>query len=248
MNALDIMDQELAQASILRVSHKPLFLFLKDGHKALIRPLSELKDAIVLRKHNRYSEDPNERINAICAREDGKDCIYCQKAVNDKKLTAQMYFYLPVYVYGILNQATGQKLTFTKKDENGSETSEEISGIRLLELSAYGSAGKILKSFREFMKEDDSPAITALDFTLTQVGSMQKKDFVLMPKMPKAMPEQVKETASALNLSEVRTRILEACPPVTAEEGYHPAIDAVVQGVKNGHQAVEVLDDTITDW
>jgi hypothetical protein len=127
--------------------------------------------------------------------------------------------------------------------------------MRLLELSAYGTVGKILKSFREFMREDDSPIVTELDFTLTQVGSGQKKDFVLMPKMPKAMPDHVKEIATALDLSEIRARILESCPPVVAEEGYShpagweskdtdPAIKAIVQVVNNGQE----LDDTITDW
>lgn len=238
-NALDLIDQELTQASAPRVSRKPLFLFLKEGHKVLIRPLTDLKDAIVLKKHNKWSEDPSERVNAICASEEGKSCIYCQKSANDRKLNPQMCFYLPTYVYGVIDQSTGQKLTFTRKDENGSETTEQVSGMRLIELSAYGTVGKILKAFREFMREEDNPAITELDFTLTQVGSGQKKDFVLMPKVPKAMTEQIKEIASSIDLDSIRIHILEACPPVVAEEGYHPA---------RGNDASASFDDTIQDF
>lgn len=251
MNALDLIDQQLTQAATPRVSRKPLFLFLKDGHKALIRPLSDLKDAVVLKKHNKWNTDPADRVNAICAKEEDKNCIYCQKAASDKKLNANMCFYLPVYVYAVVDQKTGQKLTFTKKDENGTETSEVVSGMRLLELSAYGAPGKILKSFREFMREEDSPSIIALDFNLTQVGKETNKDFILMPRKEKSMPDEVQAIANDLNIDELRARIIESCPPVIAEEGYHPArgasdaaIDAVVQGVKNA----QVADDTIGDF
>jgi hypothetical protein len=244
MNALDLIDQQLSEAAKPRTSNKkPVFLFLKEGHKAVIRPLFDLHNAVVLKKHNKWSDDPNERVNAICASEEGKPCVYCQHAEHDKKLTANLCFYLPVHVYGVLDQYSGQKVTFKSKDESGSETEQPVQGIRLLELAAFGTIGKVLKSFREFMRDEDNCKITECDFSLTQVGSGQKKDFVLMPKAPKAMPEQLRNILTTISADNIRQRVLEALPPVSSEDK-----DPFKNDTIESSKIEEAFDDTITNW
>ncbi len=252
INALDLIDQELARASTPKPSgKKPLFLFFKDGHKAVIRPLFDLKDAVVLKKHNKYNDDPTQRVNAICASEIGKPCVYCQQAELDKKLAANQCFYLPVHVYGVVDQyakdengkISPAKITYKERDEDGNETIKPVQGIRLLELKAFGAEGKILKSIREFMREDGNPGITELDFTLTQVGANQKKDYVLMPKgMPKPMADQLREVLKqdAFKYENIRQRIIDAVPPVAAEPP--------LQGGGSQIEEDAAFDDTIVDF
>ena len=243
-DALDLIDEQLVKAATPRsANRKPVFLFLKEGHKAVIRPLFDLRSAVVLKKHNKWSDDPTQRVNAICAKEDGKPCVYCQEAENDKKLTAQYCFYLPVHVYGVIDQGTGQKVTFKSKDENGNEVDQPVQGFRLIELVAFGTIGKVLKSFREFMKDEDNCKITECDFNLSQVGSGQKKDFVLMPKAPKALPEQLKAMLATVNSDNIRQRVLEALPPSSSEDK-NPFKSDTIEGAK----VAEAFDDTIVSW
>lgn len=251
INTLDLMDEELQRASAPKTSNKPLFLFLKEGHKAVIRPLFDLKDAIVLKKHNRWSENANHRVNAVCASENEKPCAYCQQMADDKSYTPKLHFYLPVYVLGVVDDK-GEKITYEEKGENGEKATKPVQGIRLLEMSASGTIGQVLKAFREFMKEEDNPPITGCDFTLTQSGSGTKKTYVLMPKMPKAMPDQFKKMLQddKFKSENIRTKILEALPPVISEDKSDPFGNTTLQGGNAAKQAPTEdtsFDDTIQD-
>jgi hypothetical protein len=138
VNALDLIDQELAKAAAPKTSGKrPIFLFLKESHKALIRPLYDLTEALVLNKHSKWNDDPQHRVSAICAQEENNDCKYCGMVTDDKKMSASLHFYLPVYVYSVVDQATGQKITYKEKQENGPEVERPISGVRVLELTSF---------------------------------------------------------------------------------------------------------------
>lgn len=239
VNALDMIDAELSKAAAPKASNKrPVFLFLKEGHKVLVRPLFNLQDSLVLQRHNKYSDTPEQRVNAICATEIGKSCVYCEQAATDRKLTANIAFYLPVYVYSVMDTKTGQQITY--KDPE-TQQDKPVSGIRVLELTSFGTIGAVLKFFREFTKDPDNGPMTEYDFTITQVGSGQQKSFVCMPKAAKPMSAQMQQAIPPVDL--LRSRLLEACPPLTsatAANDTDPAIAAVRQDMNNG-QARQVV-------
>jgi len=247
MNALDLMDEQIQKAATPKSTGKPIFLFLKPDEKFLIRPLFDLKDSVVLMKHNFWSEDPNKRVNAICAKEEGKSCLYCQQAQDNKKLTAQLHFYLPVYVYQGVNQKTQEPVTYEETQEDGSKVKKPVKGIRLLELMAFGKAGDVLKWLREFVKDEDNCKLTECDFNYSQSGTGQTKSLIMQNKNPKPMSEQLAKVAATVNLENVKSRVLEARAPFIAESS-HPArgndTDPAVEAVK----VEEELDDTITTW
>src|SRR5437764_1426537 len=94
-NILDLMDEEIARANAPRSTGKPIFLYLQSDQKFLIRPLFDLVNAVPLMKHNLWDDDPRKRINAICAKEEGKECLYCEQASENRDLVARLHFYLP---------------------------------------------------------------------------------------------------------------------------------------------------------
>lgn len=252
VNALELMDEQLAKAAAPKSTGKPIFLFLKPDEKYLIRPLFDLKDSVVLMKHNLWSEDPNKRVNAICAQEEGNTCLYCQKAATEKKLTPKLHFYLPVYVYKGINQKTQKEISYEETQEDGSKATKAVKGVRLLELAAFGTVGDILKWFREFVKDEENEGgITACDFSLSQAGEGTTKSFILQNKNAKPMPEQLVKIVSTINADNIKARVVEARAPFIVEgnargKDTDPAIEAVVKVVENGQS--QELDDTITDW
>jgi hypothetical protein len=252
-NALDLIDEQLQKAAAPKSTGKPIFLFLKSDEKFLIRPLFDLKDSVVLMKHNLWSEDPSKSVNSICAAEEGNACLYCQQAQNNKKLTAKLHFYLPVYVYKGVNQKTQSEITYEETQEDGSKQTKSVKGIRLLELAAFGATGDILKWLREFVKEDDNCALTECDFALSQVGKGTTKTFIIQNKNPKQMSEQIAKLAKSVNLENVKARVLEARAPFIAESS-HPARGKSEPDVfeedkiHSPEGKAEELDDTIMDW
>jgi hypothetical protein len=238
INALDLIDKELARAAAPKTSSKrPIFLFLKEGHKALVRPLYNLTDALVLNKHSKWNDDPQHRVNAICAQEEGNDCKFCRMVADDKKMSAAFHFYLPVYVYSVVDQSTSQKVTYKEKQEDGSEVERPVSGVRVLELTSFGTIGAVLKFFREFMKDEDNGPLTGYDFSISQVGAGQKKSFVVMSKAPKPMDPRIKELIPTTE--KLRERILDACQPVIADGAKANVINKI---------ASEIDDDDVPEF
>lgn len=222
VDVLSLIDQATDRANAPRASRKPVFLFLKEGEKALIRSLVNLPQAIVLSKHNKWNDNREYRVNAICAKEIDKGCEHCMSAqeLEDKKLKASPVIFLPVYVYGVINVKDGSKVTYTEKDEQGHESEpKNVSGFRVLELTLYGAAFSILQAFRAYIRDEGS--ITRCDFTIEQMGSGQKKNFLTTPKAPKPVDPRI--PAKASKIEEFRTAILGAIPPVTSAE--HDAED-----------------------
>lgn len=213
IDVLAAINQELTRASLPKASGKPTFLFLKEGQKALLRPLYNLNQALVIKKHNKWSENADYRVNAICAGEVNKSCFHCERAKDDKKLSANITFYLPVYVYSVTDTKTGNQITYKEKTEDGKEVEKPVTGIRVLELTSFGTIGAVLKFFNSFYKDDESHTIIGRDFTIEQVGSGQKKSFVCIPKDPKPMSQQMK--ALIPTPERLRERILEALPPLS---------------------------------
>lgn len=212
-NALDLIDAELSRASQPRASRRPVFLFFREGHKALVRPLVNLDQVLVLSKHSKWSSDPNQKVDAVCASEIGESCWYCNAAKEEKKLRANVYFFLPVWVYAVKDVHTGQSVTY--KDEDGQE--KPIEGMRVLELSSFGTISSVLKFFRSFYQDEDSGhTITGNDFTLEQSGEGTKKSYIVMAKAQKPMRADIAQAIPTFD--ELRTLVLAARPPLTADD------------------------------
>jgi len=238
---------------------KPLFLWLKPGHKALIRPLYKMQNTITLSRHSKWNKDRDLNINSICASEIEKSCLYCEMAKDDKMLKSKAIIYLPVFVYQIVDEK-GNFVTYeeTIENEKGDKikaTKEVRNTIRLLELSAFGVIGDVLQYFWKFPLDPDNCQINECDFSIEQVGEGQAKKFVIMHKNPKPMSDRLKAVASSVTEEEMFKRIIDFCPPKVAEDNSDPfgdvsakktdpAIAAVVTAVENG----QVEDDTIETW
>jgi hypothetical protein len=237
MSVLELMDEQIKKAkeSPAGGSYKPTFLLLKNGHKALIRPLFNLDAVVVMSMHNKFNQaEPKQSINATCARELDKKCKYCDQVASDKKLAAGVSFMLPVFVYGITD---GEGKPVTYKDADGQEVA--VSGIRILELKSFGAISTVLSWLREYFaecrKDDETYSLTSQDFSITRVGEGQKTDYTVLAKAPKPFTRNV----SAITAERVRERVIEACPPVVLEDA---SATAVVENAKNNHHgaALEV--------
>jgi hypothetical protein len=233
MNVLDLIESELARASAPRASKKPVFLFLKDGEKATVRPLYNLPEMIVLAKHNKWSEQPSARVNAICAKEIGESCWHCEKsgASSDRKMQASNYFYLPVYVYSVIDTKTGKQITYKEKTDDG-EVEKAVNGIRILELTSFGTISAVLTSFKNIYKDADyGNSILNNDFTIEQDGAGQQKKFTVIPKPAKPLDPRLK--AATPTPDRIKELILAACPPLTG-----------VSESSNGHVQAAVTIET----
>jgi hypothetical protein len=248
-NVLDLMDEEIAKADAPRSTGKPIFLYLQPDQKFLIRPLFDLVDAVPLMKHNLWNDDPKKRINAICAKEEGKECLYCQQASENKELVARLHFYLPIFVYKGVNQKTQEEVTFEETQEDGSKQTKPVKGFRVLELERRGSIGDVLKWIREFVRdEEDNCKITECDFSYSQSGVGKKKSLLIQNKSPKPMSRELAEKAKTIDSETVRTRVLEARPPFIVDipaKGKAKDTDPEIEAVKVDE---EPLDDTIMDF
>jgi hypothetical protein len=215
-DVLTLIDNATERANAPKASRKPVFLFLSEGQKALVRPLFNLTDAIVMPKHNKWSENKEYRVNAICGVEIGKECQHCEsaKTLADKKLNASQVIFLPVYVYQVVEAKTGVKVTYVEKDDAGNETEKPISGFRVLELPLFGKAFNILQAFRSYMRDEDEHDIRVCDFVIEQNGAGQNKNFVVIPKAPK--PVNPKITDHCPDITKFHEAILGACPPLIA--------------------------------
>lgn len=216
MNLIHTEEERRAQPKQPAGNRRPLFLFFKPGHRALVRPLYNLPQAVVLMKHDKYSPERSGRVNSICAAEEGKPCFYCLKVGNDKKLAAKKMLYVPVYVYGVVD-SSGVAVTYEEHVEGSEEkVTKPVKGVRVLELKLSGTEFAILSQFNNIAKDAEyNHTITGCDFTITQSGSGQDKSFTATPKPPKAMPPQM--SALIPDREHLRKLILEALPPFIAD-------------------------------
>src|SRR5579872_7367630 len=246
-------------------SKKPLFLWLKPGQKATIRPLvGRLSGGVKLMKHNHWHKDREYNVNAICAceLEPAKPCLYCEMAKENKKLTAGEWFFLPVYVYQVVDE-DGKIVTYEEKQEDGSKVTKEVKGVRLLELTPFGRVAPLLKYFKDFPKDPENGLLNERDFTIEQIGEGQAKNFMPDKKNPKPMHETLKKIAAQVTEPEMYNRIIAFCPPKTSEGNEDPFSDtprkgrdidpnAVIKAVVDDVEKIangdfSPLDDTIQD-
>lgn len=163
--AISFEDDVLAQMmdGVEKASQKSVNVWtfqIKDGEKALVRFLLDMRQAAVLWKHELYSKALNNgkggyEVQAACARHDGVDVAYCKHCIaakSNKKLTAKRSFIIPVYVYRIVNAKTGKPVTY--KNQEGSEV-EFQPGIRMLVLKETAPLlATLLSEYRELEAGD----------------------------------------------------------------------------------------------
>lgn len=243
--ALDLsaeISKEVQKASAPRASRKPVFLFFKDGEKALVRPLfningPESEQIIPLMKHYKWSDDRAVRIDAICAAEIGKSCKYCEAAVNDRKLTAYRAYYIPVFVFQVVDKKSGARVTY-KDAETGEE--RPVKGFRVLELSLSGRVRSILTTLNEFFVEDDAHDIRICDFVVAQEGSGTTKDYSVLPKAPKPLEATI--LSAMPSRATFRQAILDARSPMIAQESAHALTPGVSDAFEEAHLDPEYGD------
>jgi len=250
-------------------SKKPLFLWLKPGQTALVRPLcARLSGAVKLMKHDLWNKDREISIANICAceLEPAKACLLCETAKDNKKVTAGEWFFLPIFVYQVIN-ADGSIATFEEKQEDGSKVVKEIkNAVRLLELTAFGRKAPLFHYFRKFTNDPDNCLLNGCDFTIEQIGEGTAKNFQPIHKNPKPMHEKIKAVAASVTEQSMYERIIAFCPPKISEDNSDPFEDGPpAKGNSKasdpfdsdtpdgsdpipGKKAEEVLDDTIMDW
>lgn len=246
-------------------SKKPLFLWLKPGQTARVRPLcARLSGGVKLMKHDLWNKDRDLSIGNICAceLEPVKPCLLCETARDNKKVIAEEWFYLPVYVYQVTNE-NGSIVTFEEKQEDGSKVTKEIKGVRLLELTASGRKASLFHYFRKFPNDPEHCLLNECDFTIEQIGEGTAKNFQPDKKNPKPMHESLRRLAATVTEQAMYERIIAFCPPKVSEDNSDPfedtppargkdtdpAIETFVQGIKNGKVPVEeIFDDTIMDF
>ena len=246
-SVLDIMDEQIQRAKEVSASggtYKPIFFRLTPSSKkgispnqeAVIRPLFDLDQVVVMAMHRQYNEaEPTRSINAVCARELGQKCKYCELAMTDKKMAASVSFMLPVFVYQIVDQGDDLKgsrvLTYT--DADGKEV--QISGIRILELQAFGKIGDVLDWLRNYArderKEDASYILTSQDFVIARKGAKQTLSYSIRARKPKPFEIETRPLTEA----RVRERVIEACPPVVLEDASAAPIVVGGKAANNGH-------------
>lgn len=215
INPLDIIDQELArQKTVKTPSSRQMFLYLKQGHTAIIRPLYELNKCLAMQKHDVYNE--STQIASICAAEIGQDCFHCFKSESEKnkRLSANYRIYLPIYVYKVVDEDQSE-VYYEDTDEYGARTSKPLQGIRILELGSWGKIGYVLRFFRDYMK---SAPITGADFIMAHVdpGGGNAKYFKMSERRKIPIDRRISQIIPQMDA--IREYILTALPPVVFDD------------------------------
>lgn len=178
------------EADVVRVkqsSASQMFLYLKDGEKALVRPLLNLDRSIRLLKHEKYdSATGRTSPHAICAQSFKQECVWCAeaKASGDRKLTASPRYYLLVYVHGVYTyDATRRSWTqiYARDD-----ITQLLQGVRVLELKV---TSPILDLLRATYDDDPAHDISAHDFAIARNGkALDTKYTVVMQTTVRPLP------------------------------------------------------------
>ena len=182
---LDIIgeiENEMKRAQAKSAGGSASFFVLKDGEKALVRPLLNLNAIAIIQKHDFYNPATKKfEVNAICAHVPelelpADSCKHCAtaKSTNNKKLSAVKYFIIPLWVYGIKNSA-GQAVVY--QDQDGNE--KPVSGLRYLQLKA---SSDILSTLLEMYREGTD--LTSLDLTISRKGESLDTKYTVLPRTP----------------------------------------------------------------
>jgi len=211
-DVLAMMDSETRRASERATGNfTPTFLRLNDGQKAKIRPLFNLSQCVVLAMHSKFNQvDPKQSVNAVCGTENGGECLHCDAAkAGDKKLNASTVFFLPVYVSTVEQKNESGIWVPVTYQKDG--TDFEVSGLRILELKAFGTIGTVLQFLRSLYQEDKEHDIRQYGLIVERIGAGQSTKYTILPKGPTPMPDVAKALVPTQDA--VRQMVMTACPP-----------------------------------
>ncbi len=207
-DVLAMIEDQMARPVVRTCGQRrQLFLYLKEQQRALIRPLLNLDAATAFALHNRYQPDIKRKIYVVCAREINKSCYYCQDDMKGELLcNAEVSFMLPVFVYSLIDTRSGRRIMY--HDQDGQE--QPVSGLRLLELTAFGVVRDILATFSAFIHAGGN--ISNCDWTLEQFVGSHGKCIVTKPMPLKPLSPQLEALIPSEDL--VRKCVLEFAPPI----------------------------------
>jgi hypothetical protein len=224
-DVLAMIEDQMARPVVRSCGQRrQLFLYLKEQQKTLIRPLLNLDTVTAFAIHNRYHPDIKRKIYVVCAREVNKPCYYCQGSGRGEQMCdAEVSFMLPVFVYSLIDTRSGRQIMY--RDQDGRD--QPVSGLRLLELTAFGAVRDILATFSAFVYAGGD--ISDCDWTLEQFVGPQGKLIVTKPKPLKPLSAQLKALIPSEDL--VRKCVLEFAPPLSftgkADTGSKNSIRAI---------------------
>lgn len=208
--AIDViaeMEAEQKRAAARSSGSNVSWFMLKDGEKSLIRCLLNLSQAAIILKHDFYNPATRKfEVNALCARSldlDEEQCAHCIAARGNKKLLAQKYFILPVYVYGVKN-SSGQAVVYT--DSEGNE--KAVQGLKYLQLKASSDILAVLLAMYR-----DGTNLTGLDLKISRTGASTDTKYTVLPQSPS--PFAVADVP-VQNVEDIITRIADLNPPAIA--------------------------------
>lgn len=195
--AIDIIgEMEAEQKRAKSSSGNASFFVLKDGEKALVRPLLNLNEVASIKKHDYFNPTTKKfEVNALCAESIDLPVSVCKhcltaKQTNNKKLNPTKYFVIPIWVYGIKNSA-GQPVVYT--DQNSGEE-KAVQGLRYLQLKA---SSDILSTLLEMYREGTD--LTTLDLTISRKGESLDTKYTVLPRPAapfavEGVPEQSRDS------------------------------------------------------
>jgi hypothetical protein len=191
------------------------WFMLKNGEKALVRCLLNLNQAVSILKHESWNPSTRRfEINALCARSlelDADQCAHCVAARTNKKLSAQKFFIVPLYVYGVKNSA-GQAVSYI--DPEGNE--KLVEGLKYLQLKA---SSDILATLIAMYR--DGSNVTAMDLKITRAGTGIDTRYTVLPQPPSVFSIA---GVPAQNRNKIIQRVVELNPLDIAD--YVPPVPA----------------------
>lgn len=155
------------------------FFILKNGEKALVRPL--LNKFIPVFHHSIWNNNNGKwDVNAICAQSvdlPKELCAHCKKAeeTSNKKLTAVKQFVVALWLYGVRDTATGAVKTYKNKD--GEEIAQR--GLRYAQFKVGDPIFETLLTMYKMAGD-----ITLRDITIQQTGEKLEKKYTIDPLDP----------------------------------------------------------------
>ncbi len=172
-------------------------VLLKDGERALVRPLYNMDAVIVRPMHDKFkntdialsSRTVEGRavaapISALCAAHDGNPCLLCAQP-KDAKLEARFECFVPVYLYGVKGSGDNA-ITYTDPDGNV----KPVKGFRMLRLKQGSSIlAQLMSTFKDV---DYTRDITSCDFKIERKGVQLDTTYICSPKPPKPMEPNLK--------------------------------------------------------
>lgn len=211
-NTIAEIEAEMKRAQAKSSGGNVSFFVLKDGEKALVRPLLNLNQVASILMHVYWNPGSGKfDVNSVCAHQPelelpANSCKHCAtvKTLTDKKaagkMTATKYFVIPLWVYGVKN-AAGAPVTY--KDQEDKE--QPVQGVKYLQLKPTSD---ILATLLEIYR--DSGDIAAADLLIGRKGEKLDTKYTVLPRA--AAPFTV-ENVPAQNKLDIITRIAEMNAP-----------------------------------